>query len=343
MKKSTSSKILECVPNFSEGRNKSVIEEIKKRIAEVKGVKILHIDTCYSANRTVFSFAGPPEAVIESAFRGVQSASQLIDMRKHKGIHPRIGAADIVPLVPVRGLSMEEVVSLSYQLAERIARELNIPVFCYEKSSRFPDRKKLENIRKGEYEGLKEKISDPNWKPDYGPDTFNAKSGATILGARKCLVAFNINLNTKSVKAAKVIAGKIRSSGKTILVKGLKKRIPGLLKHVKAIGWFVEEYKKAQVSLNLTDINKTPVHVAFETVKNVAKKLGYEVTGSEIIGLIPEKALVHAGKYYAAKNNRIDLKKKSAYIDLAVKQLGLNDIRPFVTEEIILEYVLVKQ
>jgi glutamate formiminotransferase/formiminotetrahydrofolate cyclodeaminase len=340
MKKNMPSGILECIPNFSEGQDNSIINKIQKSIAGINGVKILHADKGFSANRTVITFAGEPEAVMEAAFQGIKTAAELIDMQKHKGIHPRIGATDVVPLVPVRGISMQEAVRISHLLANRVGSELNIPVYCYEKSALIPKREKIENIRKGEYEGLKEKISKKLWKPDFGPAIFNAKTGATIIGARHILVAYNVNLNTRSAIIAAEIAARIRKSGKTIIENGQKKKVPGLLNSVKAIGWYIEEYQKAQVSMNLTNLKNTSMHKAFETIKEIAKELDCKVTGSELIGLVPEKALVDAGLYYASFLKSFDTKNKEALIKYAVEKLGLSAIKPFHPKERIIENML---
>lgn len=331
--------ILECVPNFSEGRDKSIIEKIAGSIRKCSNVKVLHIDAGYSANRTVITFVGNPNDVIDAAFDAVQTATELIDMSTHKGIHPRIGAVDVLPLIPVSGITMEETVKLSRKLAKRIGEELYIPVYCYEKSAINPNRKKLETIRKGEYEGLAVKILNPSWEPDYGPNSFNIKSGAIILGARSFLIAYNINLSSGSKELANEIAAEIRESGKIVSgEKGIKNRIPGLFKSVKAIGWYIEEYKKAQVSLNLTDINIVPVHVVFEAVKEIAAKKGIEVTGSEIIGLIPLKVLIEAGRFYTL-HPKANYSEKEL-INIAVEKLGLSELNPFVPEERIIEYLI---
>jgi glutamate formiminotransferase / formiminotetrahydrofolate cyclodeaminase len=330
-------RILECVPNFSEGRDTKVIKKLKESIASVPGVKLLHVDTGHSANRSVMTFAGEPEKVVEAAFRAAKCASENIDMTKHKGVHPRIGAVDVIPMVPITGITMDETIKLSYALAEQIVAELGIPVYCYEKSALKPDRKKLENIRKGEYEGLLNKMTDAKWKPDFGPVEFNAKSGATVVGARNILIAYNVNLNSKSVDIASKIAAQVRESGGYVADKnGTMKRMPGLLSHVKAIGWYIEEIGKAQVSMNLTDIDFTPLHKAFETVKDLAKKENIEVAGSELIGLIPLKALTNAGKYYSGNK---DLN-ENLLVGIAVEQLGLGEIMPFFPEERIIEYAM---
>jgi glutamate formiminotransferase/formiminotetrahydrofolate cyclodeaminase len=340
MKINNLSRILECVPNFSEGRNASIIKEIEKNIEKTKGVKVLHTDIGFDTNRSVITFAGEPKAVVEAAFSGVRSASKLIDMSLHKGAHPRIGATDVLPLVPIRNISIEETVELSYQLANRIGEGLQIPVYCYEKSAKFPERVKLENIRKGEYEGLPLKISNPLWKPDFGPTEFNVKSGATIIGARNILIAFNANLDTNSEEIASKIASRVRESGMAITDgNGNVKRVFGILKGVKAIGWYIEEYKKAQVSMNITDVSQTPMHIAFETVKKVAGEFGVKVTGSELIGLAPLKAFIDAGHYYKKDNI---IYSENDLIALAAEKLGLDEIKPFEPNSRIIEYLLEK-
>jgi len=295
----------------------------------------LHTDIGKAANRTVFTFVGTSEAVVEAAFQMTKTASKLIDMRNHDGEHPRIGAVDIIPLVPIRGISMTDTVKYSHQLARRIGEELHIPVYCYEYSALTEIRRKLEECRAGEYEGLASKISIPDWKPDFGPELFNPKSGATIIGARNFLVAYNINLNTSSVQIANAIASEIRESGKIIIESdGIKKRIQGSLKSVKAIGWYIAEYGFAQVSLNLTDISVTPVHKAFEEVKITANKYNVKVTGSEIIGLISLQAIKDAGIYYSKKKDQAD----QYYIGKAIVNMGLNQLYKFKPEEKIIEY-----
>ena len=329
--------ILECVPNVSEGRDISIITGIEDSIRNIKDVTLLHTDTGKAANRTVFTFAGSPEAVVEAAFQMSRTAARLIDMRHHSGEHPRIGAVDVLPLVPVKGIMMNEAVSYSRRLALRIGEELAIPVYCYEYSAFSEKRKKLEDCRAGEYEGLATKMTLPDWKPDYGPGTFNSKSGATIVGARNLLVAYNINLNTSSVQIAKSIASEVRESGKVITESGgIRKRIPGSLKSVKAIGWFIAEYGCAQVSMNLTDMSVTPVHKAFDEVSKAAGKYNVEVTGSEVIGLISLQAMLDAGKYYSREKNETD----QYYIMEAISSLGLNQLYKFLPEEKIIEYKL---
>lgn len=329
-------RILECVPNFSEGRNTAVIAEIERAIGRFKRIKVLSTDTGYDANRSVITFAGEPERVVDAAFEAVKTASALIDMRKHNGRHPRIGATDVLPLVPVQGISMAETVQLSYSLAERIGNELNIPVYCYEYSAKSPLRQKLENIRKGEYEALANRINLPEWLPDFGPATFNPLSGATVVGARNFLVAYNINLNTNNAEIAKKIAAQIRESGYYETKNGQQIHVPGKYKSLKAIGWYIDEYKKAQVSMNITNINETPVHIVFEEVKKLAQCFGTHVTGSELIGLIPLQAMIAAGKFYS--NNSFANEPK--LIELAVDKLGLNDLGIFLANKRIVEYCL---
>lgn len=329
-------RILECIPNFSEGRNKGIIAQIEAGIARFKGVKLLHTDMGYDANRTVITFAGYPEAVCEAAFEAVKIASALIDMRTHKGTHPRIGATDVLPLVPVAGIGMDEAVKLSWQLSERVGQELQIPVFNYECSAKNEYNKKLENIRKGNYEALVTRIEKKLLLPDYGPHALNPKAGATVIGARKFLIAYNVNLNTQLVEVAKQIASEVRESGQSAVISGIRIQRPGLLKAVKAIGWYVDEYKKAQVSMNLTDFEISPLHEAFLTVKKIATKLGVEVSGSELIGMVPLEALIEAGKYFAG----IQKHSEQYFIETAISALGLSEFSKFVPSERILEYKL---
>jgi glutamate formiminotransferase/formiminotetrahydrofolate cyclodeaminase len=344
--------IIECVPNFSEGNDQECIQKIVQAIASVNGLKVMHVDSGMAANRTVVTFAGSPEAVVEGAFRGIQMAGQSIDMRQQKGTHPRIGATDVCPLVPVSGIGMEEVVECSKILAKRVGDELGIPVYLYEHSATVPARKGLENIRSGEYEGLPEKLKDHAWKPDFGPVAFNAKAGATVIGARKLLVAYNINLNTSSVKIASAIAAKVRASGYLKrkddapggqLIKdeqGKNIRIPGLLKYVKAIGWYIDEYKQAQVSVNITDYTQTAVHTVFETVSEVAKTYGVKVTGSELIGLIPLNAMLDAGSFFAKKEGCMDFLTDEEKIKKAIFYMGMDALAPFDPQQKIIEYLL---
>jgi len=299
--------LIECVPNFSEGNNMNIIKQITDVMEAVPGVKLLDVDPGKATNRTVVTIAGAPEDVVEAAFRGIKKASEIIDMRKHKGEHPRFGATDVCPFVPIAGITMEETVVFAHKLAERVGNELGIPVYCYENAAFTEERRNLANCRAGEYEGLQKKLSDLHWKPDFGPAKFNAHAGATAIGARDFLVAYNINLNTTSTRRANAVAFDIREKGRPKregnpvtgkIVKdaeGNNVMIPGSLKACKAIGWFIEEYGIAQISINLTNISITPVHVAFEEACIKSGERGLRVTGSEIVGLIPLKAMLDAG------------------------------------------------
>ncbi len=344
--------LIECVPNFSEGKNMSIIKQITDVIEEVEGVKLLDVDPGKATNRTVVTFVGTPDAVIEAAFRCVKKASELIDMTKHKGEHPRMGATDVCPLVPVANISMEETVKYAHKLAERIGNNLNIPVYCYENAAMKAERKNLAYCRKGEYEALPEKMTKPEWKPDFGPAEFNAKAGATAVGARDFLVAYNINLNTTSTRRANAIAFDVREKGRVLregnpltgkIVKDEKGNPvfkPGSLKAVKGIGWFIEEYGIAQISMNLTNISITPVHIAFDEVCKKAEARGVRVTGSELVGLVPLKAILDAGKYFLRKQKRSVGVSEEEIIKIAVKSLGLDELKPFNPKEKIIEYVL---
>ncbi len=344
--------LIECVPNFSEGRDPEVIRRITDQIEAVDGATLLHVDPGAATNRTVVTFAGAPEPVLEAAFRAIRTATELIDMRGHHGEHPRMGATDVCPLVPLSGITLEECAALSRKLAERVARELKIPVYLYEAAQANPSRKNLSVIRAGEYEGLAEKIKRPEWKPDFGPAEFVARSGATVIGARDFLVAYNVNLNTTSTRRANAIAFDVRElgrpqregnpiTGKIVTdANGNQVMIPGTLKAVKAIGWFIEEYGVAQVSMNLTDIKVTPLHVAFDEVCRKAEARGVRVTGSELVGLVPLSALVDAGRYFLRKQQRSIGVAESELIRIAVKSLGLDELAPFNAEERIIEYRL---
>lgn len=345
-------KIIECVPNFSEGRDMGIIKQITDQIETVEGVKLLDVDPGAATNRTVVTFVGSPEVVIEAAFRAVKKASEIIDMRKHKGEHPRFGATDVCPLVPVSNISMEETVEFARKLAKRIGEELEIPVYCYESAAFTPERRNLAFCRSGEYEGLPEKIVKPEWKPDFGPAKFNEKSGATAVGARDFLVAYNVNLNTTSTRRANAIAydirekGRVKREGNPITGKIVKDEkgnqvfVPGTLKSVKGIGWYIEEYGIAQISLNLTNISVTPVHVAFEEASKKAAERGIRVTGSELVGLIPLKAMIDAGKYFLKKQERSVGVSEDEIIKIAIKSLGLDDLKPFNPKEKIIEYLI---
>ena len=347
--------IIECVPNISEGRDREKIEAIAHVVENVPGIKLLDIDPGAATNRTVITFVGEPEAVIEAAFLLIKKAAELIDMSQHKGEHPRFGATDVCPLVPVANITMDEVVPYAHKLAERVGKDLGIPVYCYENAATEPKRRNLASCRAGEYEGLQKKLSDPAWKPDFGPAEFNAhvkKTGATAISARDFLVAYNINLNTTSTRRANAIAFDMREAGRTktengkpdgkplVDANGDPVRIPGKLKAVKGIGWYIEEYGIAQISYNLTNISITPVHVAFdETVKDAAER-GIRVTGSELVGLIPKKAMLDAADYFLAKQERSLGISESEKIKIAVKSLGLDDLKPFNPQEKIIDYML---
>ncbi len=333
--------IIECVPNFSEGRDMSVIKQITDVIESVDGVKLLAVDPGKDTNRTVVTFVGPPKEVCEAAFLAVKEAYQLIDMSKHRGEHPRMGATDVCPLVPVSGISMEETVEYARKLAKRIGDELSVPVYCYENAAFIEKRKNLANCRAGEYEDLPEKLKDREWKPDFGPATFNRRAGATAVGARDFLVAYNINLNTTSTRRANAIAFDVREKGRTVKDdKGKKIVVPGTLKNVKAIGWYIEEYGIAQISMNLTNISVTPIHIAFDEVCRKADSRGVRITGSELIGLIPLKAMLDAGKYFLAKQQRSAGISDSEIIKIAVISMGMSEIHEFKPEEKIIEYVM---
>ena len=347
--------LIECVPNFSEGYDMSKIKEITDVIEAVEGVKLLDVDPGKATNRTVVTFVGTPDEVIEAAFQAMKKASEIIDMSKHHGEHPRFGATDVCPLVPISNISMEETVKYAHKLAERAGKELGIPIYCYEFAAKEEKRKNLAYCRSGEYEGLKEKFVNPEMKPDFGPAEFNSfvqKSGATAISARNFLVAYNVNLNTTSVRRANAIAFDVRENGRAKregnpitgkIVKdenGNTVRIPGTLKKVKAIGWFIEEYGVAQISMNLTDITVTSVHKAYEEVKKSAENRGIRITGSELVGLIPLQSLLDAGKYFLKMQERSVGIADSEILKVAVKSLGLDELKPFIPEERIIEYLL---
>ena len=343
-------KLIECVPNFSEGRDLDVIRQITGTIESVDGVSLLDVDPGASTNRTVVTFVGGPEATVQAAFRAIQKAAELIDMRKHKGAHPRMGATDVCPFIPVSNVSWEEAIACAKQLGRRVGEELNIPVYLYEKAAKDKSRANLSVIRAGEYEGFFEKIRQREWKPDFGPAVFNEESGATVIGARDFLVAYNVNLNTKAVRRANSVAFDVREqgrvktedgtpSGKPVLdANGEAVRIPGMLKHVKAIGWFVKEYGIAQVSMNLTNIEETPLHVAFDACVEAASKRGLRVTGSEIVGMVPKKCLVDAGRYFLRKQKWSEGASEEELIDMAVRSMGLSELKPFDPKEKVIEF-----
>jgi glutamate formiminotransferase/formiminotetrahydrofolate cyclodeaminase len=344
-------RILECVPNFSEGRNMDVIKQITDIIESVEGVKLLDVDPGKDTNRTVVTFVGDPDAVSEAAFLAVKKAAELIDMSKHHGKHPRMGATDVCPFIPVSGITMEETVVYARRVAERIGNELGIPVYCYENAAYSEERRNLANCRSGEYEGLRKKLMDPLWKPDFG-GVFNKSAGATAVGARDFLVAFNINLNTTSTRRANAIAFDVREKGRPLRdgdsvtgkirlsENGEKMMLPGTLKSVKAIGWYLEEYGIAQISMNLTNITVTPVHIAFDEVCEKADERGVRVTGSELVGLIPLKAMLDAGRHFLAKQKRSAGVSDEELIKTAIRSMGLNELHQFNPEEKIIELVI---
>ena len=332
--------LIECVPNFSEGNDLSIIHQITSQIEAVEGARVLNVDPGKATNRTVVTIVGTPEAVVEAAFRAIKKAGELIDMSKHKGEHPRMGATDVCPFIPIANISMEETAVYATQLAKRVGEELNIPVYLYEAAQPNKQRSNLSVIRAGEYEGFFKKIQMPEWKPDFGPATFDAKRGATVIGARDFLVAYNVNLNTTSTRRANAVAFDVREAGRTIEENGIKVHQPGTLKSVKAIGWFIEEYGIAQISMNLTNINITPMHIAFDEVCKKADARGIRVTGSELVGLIPLKSMLDAGKYFLQKQKRSVGVSEKELIKIAVKSLGLEELTPFKPEERIIEYLL---
>ncbi len=342
-------RLVSCIPNFSEGRNVEIIKRIEEAIRGVEGVKLLDVDAGKSTNRTVYTFVGEPDAVIEAAYQAISVATELIDMRKHQGEHPRMGATDVCPFVPIDGITIEECVNYAIKLAKRVGEELQIPVYLYEYAASAEYRKSLAKIREGEYEGFAEKINHPDWKPDFGPSVFNEKSGATVIGVRDFLVAFNVNLNTTSVKRANSVAFDVREIGRVKLDKNGKKvydengkevREPGKLKTVRAIGWYVEEYGFAQVSMNLTNIHVANIHDAFHACEESAFQRGLRVTGSEIIGLVPKKCLIDAAKFYLKKQNRSTGLNEEELIQFAIHTLGLNEIKPFDYRKKIIEYAI---
>ncbi len=343
-------KLIECVPNFSEGRDQNIIRQITAAIESVEGVTLLDVDPGASTNRTVVTFVGPPEAVVEAAFQGIKKAAELIDMRKQKGAHPRMGATDVCPFIPVSEVSWEEAIACAKSLGKRVGEELQIPVYLYERAASKPERSNLSLIRAGEYEGFFEKIKESAWKPDFGPAVFNEKAGATVIGARDFLVAYNANLNTRSTRRANSVAFDVRENGrvktedgtpagkKVLDEKGEPVREPGLLQHVKAIGWFVEEYGIAQVSMNLTNIEATPLHTAFDACVESAAKRGMRVTGSEIVGMLPKKCLIEAGRHYLRKQNWSEGAAEEELIDLAIRSMGLSELKPFEPKEKVIEF-----
>jgi glutamate formiminotransferase/formiminotetrahydrofolate cyclodeaminase len=344
--------LIECVPNFSEGINLSVIKEITNEIESIEGVKLLNVDPGKATNRTVVTFVGTPQAVIDVAFLAIKKAGDLINMSVHKGEHPRMGATDVCPLIPIANISMEETAKWATKLGERVGKELNIPIYLYEAAQPNKNRNNLSVIRAGEYEGFFKKIKLPEWKPDFGPTEFDAKRGATVIGARNFLVAYNVNLNTTSTRRANSVAFDVREAGRVkregdpingkVVTdeKGNPISIPGTLKSVKAIGWFIEEYGICQISMNLTNINVTPLHIAFDEVCKKANERGLRVTGSELVGLVPLKCLIDAGKFFLKKQQRSTGVSDKELIKIAIKTMGLDELAPFNPEERVIEYLL---
>ncbi|MBC8342651.1 MAG: glutamate formimidoyltransferase, partial [Bacteroidetes bacterium] len=345
-------KLIECVPNFSEGRDLSIIKQITDEIEKIKGVKLLDVDPGYATNRTVVTFVGEPEEVLEAAFQAVKKASELIDMSQHTGAHPRFGATDVCPLIPVSNIDMEETVEYAHRLAKRLGEELNLGIYCYENAALKPERRNLATCRAGEYEGLVEKLKNPQWKPDFGSAEFNSRSGVTAVGARDFLIAINFNLNTTSARRANAVAFDVREKGRIKTVDGTLngKQVKdkdgnlvweaGTLKGTKAIGWFIDEYGIAQVSMNITNIKETPVHIAFDEVSEKSRLRGLRLSGAELVGLIPLSAMLDAGKYYLLKQQRSAGVSDKELIKIAVKSMGLDDLYEFKPEEKIIEYLV---
>ncbi len=342
-------KIVECVPNFSEGKDRKIIDAIAAEAGKVDGARLLNVEPDADYNRTVVTIAGSPDAVTEAAFLTVKKAAELIDMAKHVGEHPRMGATDVVPFVPVQNMTMDECVECAKKLGKRIGDELGIPVYLYEFAASSPERRNLANVRKGQYEGLPEKFANPEWKPDFGSPVFNAKSGATAVGARKFLIAYNVNLKDDNVEAANEIALRLRESGRVLTdaegnklrdANGNLMKQPGRLKEVKGMGFLLEKFGIAQVSMNLTDFEITPPHVAFEEARKEALSLGVEVNGCEVVGLIPKKALIMAGDYYIAEAGMSPDTDERQKVELAVEKLGLNALNPFDPDKKVIEYMI---
>lgn len=345
-------KLMECVPNFSEGRDTAVLDAIAASIRSVNGVVLLDVDPGADTNRTVFTLAGNPEAVVEAAFQGIKKASELIDMSKHHGEHPRMGATDVCPFIPISGLTMEECADYARQLGKRVGEELGIPVYLYENAASKEEWRNLANVRSGEYEALPDKAKDPAWKPDFGPHAFNAKSGATAISAREFLIAYNINLNTRDKKKAHELAITIRESGKAArdeagkLVRdkdGKKVMVPGLFSHCKAVGWYIDSYNRAQISINLTNYKITPPHLVLEKVRELAAAMGVQVTGSELVGLIPKAALLNAGKYYLQRMGESTGIPEKMIMETAIQSMGLAELAPFDLDKKVIEYAIARQ
>ena len=350
-------KLVECVPNFSEGRDKDVIDSIVKSMQLVENVKVLDVDSGKDTNRTVVTIVGDPMAVLESAFIGIKTASELIDMNKHQGTHPRMGATDVCPMIPVSKVSDEECINLTKTLGKRVGEELKIPIYLYEKSAQYKNRIKLPIIRSGEYEGLAKKLSDPEWKPDFGPNVMHPQAGATVIGCRDFLIAYNINLNTKDTRLATDIAFELRELGRSKRIPnpnsknlldgeivrhddGKPVKVPGMFKDVKAIGWYVDDFKRAQISINFNNYKKSTIHDVYDKACILAEERGIRVTGSELVGLIPLDAIISAGKHFLQKQNRSIGVPVSDIIECAVQSLGLNDVTPFIKNEKIIDYVV---
>ncbi|MCB5255397.1 MAG: glutamate formimidoyltransferase [Candidatus Cloacimonadaceae bacterium] len=344
-------KLMECVPNFSEGRDQGILDAIADAIKSVKNVSLLDVDPGADTNRTVFTMAGEPEAVVEAAFQAIKKASELIDMSKHKGEHPRMGATDVCPFIPISDMSMEECVEYAKKLGKRVGEELNIPVYLYENAASKPEWKNLANVRSGEYEALAEKAKNPDWKPDFGPHSFNAKSGATAISAREFLIAYNINLNTRDKSKAHDIALSIRESGRLArdekgkLIRdeaGKRVRVPGIFTHCKAVGWYIDGYNRAQISINLTNYKITPPHAVLDKVREMAHEMGMEVTGSELVGLIPKAAILESGKYYLNKMNESTGIPEKMIMETAIQSMGLAELSPFDLDKKVIEYAIAK-
>jgi glutamate formiminotransferase / formiminotetrahydrofolate cyclodeaminase len=342
-------KIVECVPNISDGRRKDVYDAVAAAAASVSDVTLLNVDPGADTNRTVITFVGAPDAVLEAAFRLVKKGVELIDMTTHRGAHPRIGAVDVVPFIPVANVTMEECAELARQLGERVGRELNVPVYLYEHAASTPERRNLADVREGEYEGFAKKVLDPRWKPDFGPQQFVARSGATVIGARKFLVAYNVNINTLDKRLANRVAFDVRERGRMkkdandqplLDDHGQPLWEPGLLKSVKAVGWVIPEFGCAQISINLTDLDTTPLHVAFDACEERARERGLRVTGSEIVGLVPRQVLLDAGRHYLGRMGRPTGLPESSLVHIAIRTLGLNEVKPFDPRERVIEYRL---
>ena len=353
-------KLVECVPNFSEGRDEQRINDIVNHISTISGIIVLDVDSGKDTNRTVVTIIGEPESVAESAFQGIKRAAEILDMSQHTGTHPRMGATDVCPFIPISGVSEKECIELSRNVAKRVGNELNIPVFLYEKSANSDDRKKLPDIRKGEYEGLASKLKDPNWQPDYGPSELNLKAGATVIGCREFLIAYNINLNTKDHRLATDIAFELREAGRSKRIPNPKSKnlldgeiirhkdgkpvkIPGMFKDVKGIGWYVDTFQRAQISINFNNYKVSTIHDVFDAACKLAEKRGVRVTGSELVGLIPLDAMIMAGKHYLRKQRRPIGVPIADIVECAVQSLGLNDVAPFIPKEKIIDYAVQKE